>query len=374
MKIKSKKIYDLKEGFVDKELYVDGARFAEDASDSQVLDFKDCYVIPGLTDLHFHGAVGEDVSDADPQGLRKMADFELHEGVTQICPASMTLGADTLLEITSMLPQSKKETEGEELAELVGLNLEGPFLSYKKRGAQNPDFLQAPNIELLKELYETSDKLCKLVTIAPELEGSDEFIKEASKFIRVSVGHTTAQYDCAKKAFDLGARHVTHMFNAMPPFHHRDPAVIGAANENEAVSAELICDLIHIHESAIRASFKMFGAGRIVMISDSCRGAGMPDGQYTLGGQIIVVGDHIARLESGTIAGSVTSLMNCLRNVVGIGIPLEDAVRASAYNPAKAIGIDKDYGSLEPGKIANFVVLDKNLKTQAIFLNGQEIS
>ncbi|MCF0103783.1 MAG: N-acetylglucosamine-6-phosphate deacetylase [Eggerthellaceae bacterium] len=358
---------------MEKELFIEGFRFVEAASDSQSLDFKDCYMIPGLIDLHFHGAVGEDVSDASHKGLRKMAEFELREGVTQICPASMTLWADELLEVTKMLLTYKRTTQGQELAELVGLNLEGPFLSYEKRVAQNPDFFQTPNIKLLWELYEASDKLCKLVTVAPELEGGGEFIEQASKFILVSLEHTCADYECAKQAFELGARQITHMFNAMPPLSHRALGVIGAA-KNQNVNAELICDLVHIHESVIRASFKLFGPERIIMISDSCRGAGMPHGQYTRGGQVIIVRDHIAKLESGIIAGSVTNLMDCLRNVVKIGIPLKDAVITSAYNPVKAIGVDTDYGSIEPGKIANFVVLDKNLETQAIFLNGQKIS
>lgn len=369
MRITGGSVFDLEQGFVARELCTDGGYIAPQSGDSRVLDATDCYVIPGLVDLHFHGCRGEDFSDATPDGLQVMADYELSRGVTYICPAGMTLGEDQLMRICRNAAEHRKHAAHG--AELVGIHLEGPFLSEAKKGAQNGAYLHAPDAAMLHRLQEAAGGLVKLVTLAPELPGSLEFI-HAAEGITVSIGHTTADYETACMALDAGARHVTHLYNAMPPFTHRAPGVIGAAFDRPDTRVELICDGVHIHPSVVRATFRLFGAERVILISDSLRAAGMPDGQYTLGGQdIIVKGNRGTLMDGVTLAGSVTDLMGCLRQAVQFGIPVADAVRAASYNPAQVLGILDRAGSLEVGKEASLVLLNReDLSVRAILFRG----
>ena len=373
MRIIGGSVFDLKEGFVDRTLCTDGAVIAGESGDDKTIDASGCYVIPGLVDVHFHGCVGEDFSDATAEGLKKMADYELSEGVCYICPAGMTLGEDVLTAVCKTAAAHKK-TAGSG-AELVGVHLEGPFLSSAKKGAQNSDFLHDPDIPMLRRLQAAAEGLVKLVTVAPEQPNAMEFIETATKEgIHVSVGHTVADYDTASEAFAKGADHATHLYNGMPSLHHRNPGVIGAAFDNGHVMPEIICDGIHIHGSVIRATFAMFGAERMILISDSLRATGMPDGEYPFGGQMIEVHGNRATLlgQPDTLAGSVTSLMGCMRQAVKFGIPLADAVRAASYNPAKSIGMEGRIGSLEEGKDATAVLLDKeSLEVKGLVFRGE---
>jgi N-acetylglucosamine-6-phosphate deacetylase len=356
-------------------LDTDGALVAENSTDDQLLDAAGCYVIPALVDVHFHGCVGEDCSDASLEGLRRMADYELSQGVGYLCPATMTLLEEQLRRICQTAAAYRAgQNQG---AELVGLHLEGPFLSHAKKGAQNEAFLRAPDGALLQRLQQAADGCIRLVTVAPELPGALNFIETAGKLgVTVSLGHTQADYDTAAAAFSAGAAHVTHLFNAMPPFHHRVPGIIGAAFDAPEVMVELVCDGVHLHGSVVRAVFRMFGAERVILVSDSLRAAGMPDGQYPFGGQQIEVHGNRATLlnQPETLAGSVTSLMGCLRQAVAFGIPLKDAVRAAAYNPAQSIGIHHRVGSLEVGKEASLILLDeKNLSIRDIVFRGRRV-
>lgn len=335
-----------------------------------ILDASDCYVIPGLTDVHFHGCVNHDFCDADFEGVHTMAQYELQNGVTTICPATMTLGADTLSAICKN-GAAYHNANPEDGAELIGINLEGPFIAMSKKGAQNPAFVQKANPELLKHLQEDAEGLVRLVTIAPEEEGALDCIRKCSSEYHFSLGHTASDYDTASKAFQAGADHVTHLYNAMPPFVHRAPGVIGAAFDAPQAKVELICDGIHIHPSVIRATFQLFGDDRVVLISDSMMATGMPDGDYSLGGLPTKLVGHKVTLEDGTIAGSATNLMDCMRNVVSFGVPLESAIKAAAWNPVNSIGMTKDYGSIETGKKANMVILDKNLQIRHIIHDGK---
>lgn len=258
-------------------------------------------------------------------------------------------------------------------AELVGVNLEGPFLSEAKKGAQNGAYLRDPDVELLNRLQTAADGLVKLVTVAPEQPGAVGFVRKAAQSgVTVSVGHTTADYDTARAAFSAGARQVTHLFNAMPPFTHRAPGVVGAAFDHPEVRAELICDGVHIHESVVRAVFRLFGPERVVLISDTMRAAGMPDGQYSLGGLDVTVRGKLCTLADGTIAGSATNLMDCLRTAVSFGIPLKDAVRAATFNPAQALHMQHRIGSFVPGLDASAVLLEKkDLSIRAVVFRGE---
>lgn len=371
MKITGAQVFEARGSFVARDICIDAERIADQDCGGEVLDASGLYAIPGLTDLHFHGARGHDFSDGNPEGLAEMAEYELSRGVTQICPAGMTLLPEQLELICKTAAEHKAAGRGG--ADLCGLNLEGPFLSLAKKGAQNGDWLQEPNVELLRRLEELSGGLVKLVSIAPELPGAMEFIRAVADEVTVAVAHTTADYDTAMTAFAAGAGQVTHLFNAMPPFSHRAPGVVGAAFDTPDCRVELICDGVHIHPAMVRSVFKLFGADRVILISDTMRAAGMPDGQYTLGGQDVTVKGKYATLSDGTLAGSVTDLMGCLRTAVSFGIPLADAVRAAAVNPARAIGIYSRCGSLEPGKRANVVLLDHDMEIKHIIFRGKVI-
>lgn len=373
MKITNALVFDPKEGFVARDFCVKDGLIAEDALGP--ISAHGCYVIPGLTDLHFHGCVGEDFSDATPDGLQKMADYELSRGITQICPAGMTLGEDQLTKICQNAAAHRAKNAGG--AELVGLHLEGPFLSMAKKGAQNAAYIHDPDAAMLHRLQEAAGGLVKLVTLAPEQPNSLEFIQSARQDgVTVSLGHTTADYDTASAAYKAGARQATHLFNAMPPFTHRAPGVVGAAFDYPEVKVELICDGVHIHPAVVRAVFKLFGSDRVILVSDSLRATGMPDGRYPFGGQEIEVHGNRATMadDPNTLAGSVSDLMACLKTAVSFGIPLADAVTAAAVNPAKVLGIYNRLGSLDIGKEANAAILDEHLDLKAVLYHGEVVA
>ncbi len=371
MRITGGSVFDLRKGFVARDVCMTGGQLTSDSRDGRFFDAAGCYVIPGLTDLHFHGCMGQDLSDGSEEGLAAMAEYELSRGVTQICPAGMTVPVNQLTQICRTAAAHLRT--GKPGAELCGIHLEGPFLSPEKKGAQNGAWLQLPDLTLLEQLLETSDGLVKLVSVAPELPGAMAFIREASKRVTISLAHTTASFDIAAQALEQGAKQVTHLFNAMPPFHHRDPGVVGAALDNANCRVELICDGVHIHPAVVRAVFRMFGSERVILISDSMRATGMPDGQYTLGGQDVTVRGRYATLADGTLAGSVTDLLGCMQTAVSFGIPLADAVRAAAVNPAQVLGIFDRVGSLDMGKDANLVILNPDMTLRTVFFHGEAV-
>jgi len=374
MRITGGKVFDPEKGFVERDLGFEDGVITESTGGEEI-SAKGCYVIPGLVDLHFHGCVGEDFSDASKEGLAKMAEYELSQGVAYICPAGMTLSEEQLTKICENAKAHREaNTPG---AELVGINLEGPFLSAAKKGAQNGAYLRDPDAAMLERLQKASGGLVRLVTIAPELPGTKEFIEKAKELgVTVSIGHTAADYDTASAAYAAGARQATHLYNAMPPFTHRAPGVIGAAFDCPEAKVELICDGLHIHGSVVRATFKLFGADRMILISDTMQAAGMPDGEYSLGGLPVTVRGNRASLTDApdTIAGSVTNLMACMRQAVKFGIPLADAVRAASTNPAKVLGLEKRLGSLDAGKDATILLLDENdLSLKTVIFKGKTL-
>lgn len=370
MIIKNGSVFSEKGSFETGDLYIEQDKIAEKGT-GEVLDATGLYVIPGLTDIHFHGCVGYDFCDGTKEAIAKMAEYQMQNGITTICPASMTFSEEQLAAIFA----NAASYTGENGATLVGINMEGPFISMEKKGAQNGAYIHKPDAEMFLRLQEAANGLIKLVDIAPEVDGAMECIEAIHDKVRVSVAHTNADFYVAEEAFAKGASHVTHLYNAMPPYTHRAPGVIGAACDNEKVMVELICDGVHSHPATVRTTFKMFGDERIILISDSMMACGLDDGQYTLGGQAVTVKGNLATLtELGNIAGSVTNLMNCMRKAVKeMGIPLESAVKCATVNPAKAIGIYENYGSLVPGKFADVVLLDKDLEIQYIIKNGKVV-
>ena len=372
----------VRNGRIDRVLFGDESTCSE-RLEEEVVDGEGAYAIPGLIDIHFHGCKGYDFCDGTKEAIREIAKYEASVGVTGICPATMTLPVEELTHILSVAASYKAESESMDKkqedslgAELLGINMEGPFISVEKKGAQDERNIIPCDTDICGRFLEASGGLVKFVGIAPERNGDCvSFIRQVKDKVHVSLAHTNADYDTAKSAFDAGADHAVHLYNAMPVFTHRTPGVVGAVSDSPHVNAELICDGVHIHPSVVRATFKMMGADRMILISDSMRATGMPDGKYLLGGlEVEVTGNRATLASNGALAGSATNLMDCMRTAVKkMGIPLETAVACASVNPAKALGEYKDYGSIAQGKRADIVLLDKELKIKAVFKNGEKV-
>lgn len=368
MKIKNAKIWSKARGFS-----LGGVAFSDvieqvgDVSGADALDANGMYLIPGFVDIHIHGALGYDFSYADETGNEAIAKRLLQHGVTSHLLTTMTISEE---QMEAAAKAADFENRDVQRSGCVGIHLEGPFLSYAKRGAQNPDYLHAADYPLFKRVNALSGGNVRLVAVAPEIEGAFDFIERASKETTVSIAHTTADYDLATRAFQSGIDHVTHLYNGMPPLLHRAPGVIGAAMDAGAY-AELICDGLHVHPSAVRAAFRMF-PGKIVLISDAIQSTGLPEGTYSLAGLTITRKDGKTTLSDGTLAGSNITLLEALQNVVHFGVPLEEAVEAATLRPARSVGLDHLVGSIEPGKRADLLLLDQKLQLQAVFHYGQK--
>ena len=356
------------------DILVDGGRIAQVAEPGalaadEVVDASGHIVSPGFIDLHFHGCVGRDFCDGSVEAIAEIARYQASRGVTAICPATMTYPEERLARI---LDAAAAFEPADDEAALVGINMEGPFISPNKVGAQNPAYVQRADAAMLRRLQERAGGLVKLVDVAPEEPGAIGFIADVADEVRVSVAHTCATYDDARAAFAAGARQMTHLFNAMPPLHHREPGPIAAAAERDDVTCELIADGVHVHPAMARLAFALFGAGRMILISDSMRACGAGEGTFDLGGQNVHVAGNVATLSDGTIAGSVTDLAACVRVAVrDMGLPLEDALRAATVNPARALGIADERGQIAPGQVADLVLLDCDLQVSRVILRGR---
>lgn len=345
-----------------------GAIGSGSGDDREVLDAAGCYVVPGFVDIHIHGAVGADFSDGEAASIQAMARFLLTQGVTSFLGTSMALPGERLSQIyRTARPLVGRTTPG--LATLRGIHMEGPFFNQEKRGAQNPEYIIPPDMDLFLRLNEESGGNIRTVAVAPETVGGLDFVAAASQVCHVSLAHSCADYDTASRAFAAGADHVTHVFNGMPPFHHRDPGIVGAAVGTGAY-VELICDGVHVHPAVVESVFRLFGADRVCLISDAMRACGMPEGQYDLGGQAVTVADGCAKIDTGSLAGSITVLSDCFRRAVQFGIPLESALKAATVNPARSVGLDREIGTLTCGKRADILLLRQDLSLARVISGG----
>lgn len=375
MIIKDVKVYGEDKVFREGGIVIRDGRFTEifeskipeaEASE-EVVDGGGCYAVPGLIDMHFHGCMGHDFCDGTKEAIEAIAKYEASIGVTAIAPATMTLPVEELERILAVAADYNRESH--DGADLIGINMEGPFISAEKKGAQDERNIILCDEKVCRRFLRASEGLVKFVGIAPEKnEDAAEFIRRMKEEVHISLAHTNADYDTAKEAFDAGACHAVHLFNAMPAFAHRDPGVVGAVSDSPHVNAEIICDGVHIHPSMVRAAFKMMGTERMILISDSMRATGMPDGRYMLGGlEVDVAGNRATLTSNGALAGSATNLMDCMRTAVSdMEIPLEEAVACVTMNPARALGVYGVYGSISPGKKGDVVLLDKELRLKRV--------
>ncbi|MFA7637147.1 MAG: N-acetylglucosamine-6-phosphate deacetylase, partial [Monoglobales bacterium] len=348
------------------DIEISGGKFSavSDNLSGESIGFSDKYVIPGFIDIHTHAALGTDAMD-------KNYDFDRVEkyfyscGVTTFFPSTISAKHEDILASMKIYAANDK---------IIGINLEGPYISPENKGAHDAASIRPGDINELKEYMAASGNKIRITTVAPEVEGNIEFIKKASKLMTVSLGHTVADYETSVKGFEAGAKNVTHTFNTMNPIHHREPSLQGAAFERDDVFCEAICDGIHIHPAIIKMMYKVLGPDRMVLVSDSMAATGLDDGKYGLGSNVeVVVSGGIARTLSGALAGSTSNIMMGVRNAVSYGIALESAVKMASITPARVVGLDNEYGSITVGKKADFVVLDKELNVIATFKNGEKV-
>ena len=403
MIINNAMVYSEENGFLPGSINIENGRFGKifyhsDISQAgDVIDAKGCYAIPGLIDIHLHGCVGYNFYDASYEDLLKMFQYLAKNGVTSLSPTTLTLPEDILTRAcesiaaaarkidrlpdatsaTAAAPLSGGAETGAEArsAAPVGIYLEGPFLSPLKSGAQNPAYAILPDMALLKRLRKASGNLVKIIAVAPEIEGALDFIGAASGEIAVAIAHTGADYATTVEAFARGAKHVTHLYNAMSGFNHREPNVVGAVFDTPAVTAELVGDGVHLHPAAVRVAMRLLGPERAVIVSDSMAAAGLGDGIYDLGGLSVNVAGKEARLvNGGNIAGSASTLMDCLRVAVKeVGMPLAEAVRCASGNPARVLGVSDERGHIREGMVADLVLLDKDLNIKEVVLRGRPL-
>lgn len=340
-------------------------------TDDEVLDLAGYTVLPGLIDMHIHGCAGSDTGDATPEALEAMSRCLVQRGVTSFCPTSMTLSYEELNHIFANVAAAQSTVTG---AYIHGVNMEGPYIAMSKKGAQNGAYVRNPDAEEFKRLYDNCGGLIKVVDIAPETEGAQSFVEQVQGLCPVSVAHTAADYDQTCAAFSWGVRHVTHLYNAQSGLTHRAPGVVGAVFDNAqryGVRAELICDGFHIHPAALRIAFAQLGEDNSVIISDSMRAAGHVDGEYDLGGQTVYVRDGKALLADGTIAASTSNVYEELKNVIRFGIPMKQAIKSATINPARAIRVDRETGSIQAGKLADLLVVDNEFNIVLVMVRGE---
>jgi N-acetylglucosamine-6-phosphate deacetylase len=339
----------------------------------EVIEAQDKFLVPGFIDTHVHGGGGADIMDGEYESIKQIALTHSRFGTTVFLPTTMTMSKEKI--IKSLQSVNEAKTKGTGTAEILGVHLEGPYINPEKKGAQKEEDIKGFSIEEFLEFNQASGNLIRLVTIAPEIPGAIEFIHWLHRQgIIVSAGHTNATYQQMQEAIKAGLTHITHLFNAMRGLHHREPGVVGEALTEPGLTTEVIADGIHIHPIILKMIHQMKGAGKVILVTDAMKATGLPEGIYDLGGQKVMVKGEQAKLEDDTLAGSVLTMNKAVHNMVTkAGIPLPEAVQMASYNPAKLLGIADKKGTLEPGKDADIVILNKNFETELTMVSGQVV-
>jgi len=370
MRISNAEIYNShRKCFIRADLNIEDGKFSEILYTGSGDGEADKRIIPGFIDIHSHGAVGVDIFTAGSDKLIEMSNFYAKNGITTLFPASISETHENIMRMIEEVKKAKTKSK----INFEGIHIEGPYINKKKAGAHSLDMIKDPDLSELDDIMSAVlDCGLKLhITIAPELGGAFEFIETAiKKGATISLGHTEADGETVRKAWELGANSFTHLFNAMPQIHHRDPGTVTYALVGNTY-VEVICDGIHLHPAMIRAMFKLFGAQRICLISDSVACAGLEDGQYMLAGQDITVSNGKATLADGTIAGSSINLLTALRRAHSFGIPLADAVTACTKTPALSVGLGNAAGAIEDKLYGDCLVLEKDLTLRHVIKGGE---
>jgi len=342
-------------------------------SEGEILDKQGMWISPGLVDTHIHGIAGHDVMDNNQEGLMAISKELVKCGVTSFLPTTLTADKDLLAKVAEMIGKHYQEAEG---AKIQGIFFEGPFFTEKYKGAQNPQYLMKPDLELFKEWQRLSGGLIKKIGLAPELEGASEFTKEMARMgVAVALGHSAATYDQAKEAVDAGASIFVHTFNGMSGFTHREPGMAGCAMSTDDTVAEVICDGFHVHPAAVKVLVKTKTPAKTALITDCMRAGNMPDGDYLLGELPVIVANGTARLKSnGSLAGSVLRLNDAVKNVVDWEVTeYAQAIHMASYVPAKSVGIEDQCGSITIGHDADFIALSPEIEVLETWINGVSV-
>ena len=330
-------------------------------------------LVPGFIDVHIHGGGGKDIMEGTREAIEVISGILARHGTTSYLATTVT--ASPIATIQAVERLGKLMEEGTGGAKMVGLHLEGPFISEKKRGVHPPEHIRKPSTRIFDELLKMSNHQVKLITLAPEIEGSLEFIENArSKGVLVSMGHSNATFEEAMRAIKAGVSHATHTFNAMRDFNHREPGILGAVLADQSVWAEIIADGVHVDPVAVNILLKCKGVKKILLITDAISATEMPDGQYQLGSLTVLVSKGVCRIPEGQLAGSTLTQDRALQNMIRwTGLPLEEAVCMATQNPAQAVGIDKQKGSVQSGYDADLVLLEDDLRVHTTLREGKVI-
>lgn len=368
MKLKNTVYFNPNCQFSTGDVCINNERFAEASDDNEEIPCDGLYAIPGLIDIHIHGSDGHEFCDCTTEAIDGMAQYLIKEGVTSFMPTAMTVEESIII---NACKSAGEYVNRDDASEVIGVYIEGPFISEAKRGAQNSEFIKLPDTGFYNELQKASNNKIRVITLAPEMEGAMEFITAHHNEVICSIAHSNATYEVAKKAVDLGAASITHLFNGMSPFNHREPGIVGAAFDSDCM-VELISDGNFVCPTVMRAVFKMFGDDRIIMISDGIRATGGEEGIYDFGGRSYIVKNEIAMMEDGSLVAPVISLRQSLKKMVKqFGIPLESAVRCATYNPAKLLNLLDQYGVIKAGNYADLLLLDQDLNVNMVFKKGK---
>ncbi len=347
-------------------------KIADNIGGEDIIDAKDCYLVPGFIDTHMHGAMNQAFGEvSDIESFKSICGYEARKGTTTLVPAVSCQPLEKLLLLIKTLKEFyKKDIEGS--AAFLGIHIEGPYISPENAGAIRKDYIRKPDLSEMKTLLETGEGMVKIMTIAPEIENAENAIKYgAGNGVQMSLGHTIASFEEAEKAIDWGASRCTHLYNAMRPMKHRDSGAVGAFLYDDRIKCELIADFYHVSPEVVKITYKAKGKDGIILITDSATATGCPDGVYIYGGRQVFVEDGKPRLEDGTITGGTACLLDCVKNMVSLGVPLGDACMMASKNPAESAQIYDQKGSIEEGKDADMLILDKDLNLKEVILRGK---